>query len=54
VTLYPAPPAVAILADGKTIARDLPPPAFLIEPGERALAAIERESVSFTPPEIVQ
>jgi hypothetical protein len=54
VKLYPAPPMVSILADGKTIARDLPPPTFLIEPRDRALAAIERESVSFTPPGIDQ
>jgi hypothetical protein len=45
---------VSILADGKTIAHDLPPPTFLIEPRDRALAAIERESVSFTPPGIGQ
>jgi hypothetical protein len=54
VKLYPAPPMVSILADGKTIARDLPPPTFLIEPRDRALAAIERESVSFTPSGIDQ
>jgi hypothetical protein len=45
---------VSILADGKTTARDLPPRTFLIEPRERALLTIERESVSFTPPGIDQ
>jgi hypothetical protein len=50
VTLFPEPRTVTFEADGKDIARDLPPRTFLIDTHTRALVAIEREFVSFSPP----